>query len=255
MTYVMSDIHGNLRRFESVMKQINLQPEDTLYVLGDLIDRHPDGIRILRKIMAMPNVKMLPGNHEFMMLQALDRPFGTQERLDPLNNAEAFRLWYRHGGRVTHRYWKHIRKELREEILHYLHSLQLNYDIEVNGTRYKLVHGAPAEEYEYFKQFYSSPEKFSVWKRWRPYDEQHGDYTLIFGHTPTMYFCHQTPMKIWYGDNRIGIDCGCGFPEEPGDRYSKFGRLACLRLDDMREFYSEENYGEGDENQNGVHYR
>ena len=45
MTYVMSDIHGNMRRFDSVMKQIDLQPEDTLYVLGDVIDRYPDGIR------------------------------------------------------------------------------------------------------------------------------------------------------------------------------------------------------------------
>ena len=51
MIYVMSDIHGNMRRFHSVMEQINLQPEDTLYILGDVIDRHPDGIRILRKIM------------------------------------------------------------------------------------------------------------------------------------------------------------------------------------------------------------
>ena len=29
MIYVMSDIHGQKRRFDSVMKQINLQPEDT----------------------------------------------------------------------------------------------------------------------------------------------------------------------------------------------------------------------------------
>ena len=31
MTYVLSDIHGNLQRFESIMAQINLQPDDTLY--------------------------------------------------------------------------------------------------------------------------------------------------------------------------------------------------------------------------------
>ena len=41
----MSDIHGNARRFNSIMQQIDLQPEDTLYVLGDVIDRYPDGIR------------------------------------------------------------------------------------------------------------------------------------------------------------------------------------------------------------------
>ena len=40
MIYVMSDIHGQKRRFDSIMKQIKLQPEDTLYVLGDVIDRN-----------------------------------------------------------------------------------------------------------------------------------------------------------------------------------------------------------------------
>ena len=67
MIYVMSDIHGQKRRFDSVMRQIGLRAEDTLYVLGDVIDRNPDGIKLLRQIMAMPNVKMLLGNHELMI--------------------------------------------------------------------------------------------------------------------------------------------------------------------------------------------
>ena len=71
MIYVMSDIHGHRRRFDSVKKQINLQPEDTLYILGDVIDRNPDCIRILQQLRAMPNVVMLLGNHEYMMLDAL----------------------------------------------------------------------------------------------------------------------------------------------------------------------------------------
>ena len=68
MIYVMGDIHGNLRRFDSVMDQIRLSPEDTLYVLGDVIDRHPDGLAILRKFMKMDNVRMILGNHEAMRL-------------------------------------------------------------------------------------------------------------------------------------------------------------------------------------------
>ena len=35
MIYVMSDIHGNSKRFDSVLSQIDLKPEDTLYILGD----------------------------------------------------------------------------------------------------------------------------------------------------------------------------------------------------------------------------
>lgn len=46
MIYVLSDIHGHEKRFASILKQINLQPEDTLYVLGDVIDRHPGGVML-----------------------------------------------------------------------------------------------------------------------------------------------------------------------------------------------------------------
>ena len=35
MTYVLSDIHGNMENFKSILKQIDLQPDDTLYILGD----------------------------------------------------------------------------------------------------------------------------------------------------------------------------------------------------------------------------
>ena len=41
MIYVLSDVHGNERRFNSIMKQIDLQPQDTLYILGDVVDRNP----------------------------------------------------------------------------------------------------------------------------------------------------------------------------------------------------------------------
>ena len=36
--------------------------------------------------------------------------------------------------------------------------------------------------------------------------------------------------EIWNDDRAIGIDCDCGYEQ---------GRLACLRLDDMKVFYSE----------------
>ena len=113
MIYVLSDIHGNERRFASVMNQIGLQPEDTLYVLGDVIDRHPGGIRILRKLMAMPNAKMLLGNHEYMMLRALGYPYDSREEINETIREDALKLWYRNGGKVTHDYLKHLRKTVR----------------------------------------------------------------------------------------------------------------------------------------------
>lgn len=61
MIYVSSDIHSHEGRFDSVLRQIVLQPDNTLYILSDVIDRHPDGIRILRRVMRQPNIKMMGG--------------------------------------------------------------------------------------------------------------------------------------------------------------------------------------------------
>ena len=74
-TYVISDVHGHLDCFEAILEKINLQPDDRLYIFGDVIDRGFRGIEILKRVMDMPNAEMLLGNHEFMMLNALGEPY------------------------------------------------------------------------------------------------------------------------------------------------------------------------------------
>ena len=69
-SYVMSDIHGQYEAFMRMLKKIDFKDEDTLYLLGDAIDRGNDGIKILKTVMKMPNVKMFLGNHELLMMEA-----------------------------------------------------------------------------------------------------------------------------------------------------------------------------------------
>ena len=229
MHYVLSDIHGNERRFRSVLEQIELKETDTLYVLGDVIDRYPWGLRILRQLMAMPNAKLILGNHEYMMLRALGHPVDRNT-----DDGTALPHWYRNGGGVTHRHWKFLRKTVRQEIIDYLTALPLNRDIEVAEKRYKLVHAAPVELWETNEdRRYLTPTHFAVWRRLEADAPLPDGYTLIFGHTPTCHFREGAPMEVWYGENRIGIDCGCGYPG------TGLGRLACLRLEDGAVFYSD----------------
>jgi len=240
MIYVTSDIHGNRRRFDSILSQVNLQNEDTLYILGDVIDRHPDGIKILRQIMKMPNVKMLLGNHEFMLLNAL---YFEQTDYGPAwHNDRRLQLWYRNGGEVTHNYLKRIRKSLRQEIFRYLDSLPLSFEINVDGKRFVLVHAAPPELYQVLGSSgrYKSEREFAVWYRFNHGEECPVDGTLIFGHTTTGHYQYENPLSIWHGQGMIGIDCGSGYPDSPDPWTGIKGRLGCLRLNDMCEFYSEE---------------
>ena len=233
MIYIISDIHGNEERFDSIMEQINLQPEDTLYILGDVVDRYDGGIRILKRIMKMSNVKMLIGNHEYMMLNAIGHCKDAADEVINTNYRER-NNWYRNGGRITHQFLKRQRKNVRAEIFEYIRNLPINIDIEVNGIKYKLVHASPIENFylSYMNaRYYMNETEFAVWERWSPYQDHVPEgYIMIFGHTPTSHFQLGTP-RIWHGENAIGIDCGCGYED---------GRLACLRLDDMKEFYSKE---------------
>lgn len=51
MVYVMSDIHGCYDKYIRLLHQIELGKNDTLYVIGDIVDRGNDGIKILWDMM------------------------------------------------------------------------------------------------------------------------------------------------------------------------------------------------------------
>lgn len=215
MVYCISDIHGEYDRFKSMLELIHFSDNDTLYILGDVIDRGPDGVDALLDIMERSNVHMILGNHEAMLLATLG----------PHNEIGARELWMRNGGDGTRADLLHCRRpETREIIINYLLSLPDHLNIEVNGKPYYLVHGYPA--FDHFNR---------VWGRPRNSDSQPPipGTTVIVGHTPTVFLTesYDKPCTIWRGNGIIDIDCGCGHDWIEG-------RLACLRLDDMTEFYT-----------------
>ena len=220
MIYVMSDIHGYYDRFMDVLDQINLQPDDHLYVLGDVIDRLPDGLDILQYLMKIPNATLILGNHEHMMLDSFEHPDSHEKRS----------RWFHNGGGITRDAFYALPLEEGDAILDYIRGLPVNIEITVNGINYLLVHGAPLDTYDPYHSKYPSAGVHAIWHRLDRYSRMPKGKTVIFGHTPTIHYHQKLPMRIWYGDHMIGIDCGCAT--------SEYGRLACLRLDDMKEYYS-----------------
>ena len=214
MIYCVSDLHGELARFQAMLELIRFSAADHLYVIGDVVDRGPNGIDLLDRIRTTANMTMLLGNHEYMCL-------ATFEGLDVHGAGDHWKK--RCGGDITYRQLTELRTDAeRVEILQFLATLPDDLDIIAGGRSFHLVHGLPAED-RYHK----------VWGR--PTVEMprfFPDQTVIVGHTPTPYVTNdfEHPFSIWYGDGIIDIDCGCG-------EDSPFKRLGCLRLDDMAEFY------------------
>ena len=56
-TYVVSDIHGEYELFIRLLEEIHLKETDTLYVLGDILDKGPHPIQIILKLMEMEDLQ------------------------------------------------------------------------------------------------------------------------------------------------------------------------------------------------------
>ena len=223
--YVMSDIHGEGDLFHAMLRQISFSEEDTLYILGDVIDRGEDGISLLQEIRDTPNMILLMGNHEQMMLQCCLREASALDYL----------RWNRNGNTETIRSLRKLDIAEQKSILHYLATLPIHAELNVSGVSYYLVHGFPADD----------PEE-EVWKRPELYDRNpKPGCCVVIGHTPVLnlvvhgedrsnYIQHLERNKghpqILFARGFIDIDCGCSFPEP-------IKTLGCLRLDDLQEFY------------------
>jgi hypothetical protein len=80
-TYVVSDVHGHLEDLREVLLETGLVDGDdrwtggdtVLWMLGDLVDRGPDGIGVVHLMRSLQeqapdSVRVLMGNHEALML-------------------------------------------------------------------------------------------------------------------------------------------------------------------------------------------
>lgn len=238
--YVMSDAHGLKNLYDAMMKELSLRDEDTLYVLGDMIDRGADGIAILRDLMRRPNVKMLLGNHEYMMRQYYQALY---EDMDEYLKREYITRWKHNGNRPTLEQFECLSKEQQEEILTYIAQLPLAYpDVEVKGRHYYLVHGCPQQGFfedvvtrDMVSSHGCSVENF-VWDRIEQGMPLFEDRCVIVGHTPTVFLQNNRPYAIWHDQKEleksklIDIDCGCAAANE-------HSRLAVLCLDDLSVLY------------------
>ena len=229
LTYVLGDVHGRADRFRAMLDRIRFTGQDTLYLLGDMIDRNPDGIELLQQVRKTENMQMILGNHEHMMLQALAEPtrplFGRNEKRD---------LWYYNGGEVTHRAFRSLEKTEQKELLDWLADLPLNLELNCAGRDWLLVHGSPAASFPTRGHAYPDETSYAVWERLDPFTENDfPELTILCGHTPTVYFRAANPMEIVRNGNVICLDCGCAFPQRVG------GRLACLCLETDEVFYTD----------------
>ena len=232
MIYVTSDLHGYpLDKFKALLEKAGFSDDDFLFVLGDVIDRGTDGVKLLRWMMLQPNVELILGNHEAMMLSnsfLFDEI--TEESIDRLTGSEmnSYMTWISNGGQATLDELKILRSSQVKYILEYIQEAPLYEEITVGDRAFILVHSGlgafvytkPISEYSATDLLWTRP---SLTKR---YFENK---TVVFGHTPTASYGPEYKGRAVKTETWINIDTGSAMGLSP----------MLLRLDDMKEFYAD----------------
>ena len=69
MTYVISDLFGyDPEKLKAAFEKAGMNEGDCCYVLGNAIDYGEHGAALLRFLMEQPNVELIRGEHEQMLL-------------------------------------------------------------------------------------------------------------------------------------------------------------------------------------------
>ncbi len=267
--FVTSDAHGHLRALDRALELAAPGSDDIVYVLGDMVDRGPDPVGVLRLVHGLPNARVLLGNHEDMLLTAL----ATGEQLDLLT-------WEMNGGSSTAAGLDALPREEYVELVEWIEHLPLFDVVEVGGRQYLLCHAGidalalrgylasagygPDEGYArvplelYRDAMEQQTAEDLLWTRGEFWGEPTGLVSrdgsgpvVIAGHTPSVLLyryasllsqpvldaderaCAVEVGACWDTGgiaDRVDIDCSAAAG-------APVGRVGVMRLDDRRMFY------------------
>jgi serine/threonine protein phosphatase 1 len=212
--YAIGDVHGCSATLEKMLLKLAPEREDSIYFLGDYIDRGPDSKGVIDAILRLRadgyNVFTLRGNHEQLFI---DSDQGSMEQA----------LWERNGGDTTaESFGIATYAELPRMYKDFFEATQHLYILEA----FVLVHaGLNFKVADPFADLYSM-----LWIRDSKADRKKiGGRMVIHGHTPTEL---DTILDQQWEGSSMNIDGGCVYNGVEG-----MGYLVALELTGKEMFY------------------
>ena len=213
--FYFTDVHGCYDLYRAAMDYCLEQDSECIVIFGgDAIDRGPDGYKIMKELLANPQVIYLKGNHEDMFVKAaqfvLNHYHGALDgdsifdfiyecECGETDYAYDVKLYIYNGGYQTLNDW--MLDGMPVDVINRVEELPITFSYEDMdfchaGGNYKAFQRAYRDEYD---GQYVNKDDFMilVWDRnylgqgWAP------DRTCIFGHTPTPYLAAK-----YYGQDK-----------------------------------------------------
>ncbi len=222
MTYFISDIHGEYDLFMRLLDKIQFSHSDTLIVLGDMIEKGPQSVRVLKAVYSLPNAVSILGNHEYAFLKYY-RALMQRTSSDFDRALQTLQEYFPRG-----------EESLEWELLDWLDCLPWYLQSESyigvhggvplnrDGTIKPLEEGI-VEQFVYDRVF-KDPGTVVVDNR-----------AVLYGHTPTSYYNGTGDIILYLrrggrGLSRVHLDTGVTLT----------GKLGCFCFETSRCFYVQE---------------
>lgn len=231
MIYVIGDIHGDKEKFDSMMEKLSPTDNDTVFVLGDIINIGDSSIELLQDMMYRPNVYPVLGEHEYMakkVFPLLAEFASIDEAHEKLQgeNKELFEKWLKMKSEKTTEDFLSLDEEGKESIIDYLSEFEPFEEISAGGKSFVLCH-AGINNFEEDKDLSEYDEEDFVFAKTDYSTIYFADRYLVTGHTPTAVIDRSLTGKVYSKKRHLAIDCGCGYG----------GRLAAVCLDKLKVYY------------------
>lgn len=231
MIYLISDIHGDCRRFEKMLHKIHFADQDQMYILGDAIDKGKENLRLLALIRNTGNITLIKGNHEYLCERYLKGIIGAS-------------FWDACGGLSSRKEVDVLSQSEKQDLIQYLKDLPLYQKVILGNNKYFLTHSGLNADYVVSGEKDMIDIEASVEKA-ADHDQERYlfsndihyipasvkfDCRVIVGHYPTVFLPDWEQPRIYQNRRYTDIDTG-------NERRQDGGRLACLRLEDGQEYY------------------
>lgn len=210
-TLIIGDIHGCLTTLQALIAKAG--PVDQIVSVGDLIDRGPDSLGVIQYCIDN-NIQVCLGNHELMMLDAMDDWLGLDhpyKRMGLLSSD-----WFANGGSGV--FDQLATFDSIQFVVDYFKSLPIyiKLDHEVNGLPVVVSHTCLNNySYDVLNATQDDLRRHAisfVWSRSQANDTS-GAFFNIYGHTPTDYIGikNSQPLVTKFG---VNLDTGCVYQSE-----------------------------------------
>ena len=204
--WYIGDIHGEIALLDKLLEEILKQDPQQITFVGDYIDRGPYSREVVDRIMALElPVACLMGNHELMMLSAIE---------DSSLGYNPMELWYRNGGEATLQSFGFsgffsFQTQMEDRYLKFFRSLRMSHVTEPGaGLRILATHAGVSpfipvadqlllKDYHDLRQYVLNREvdmeDSFLWTREAFFNSSSKlwkGYVVVHGHTPTMKLKH-----------------------------------------------------------------